>query len=126
MIRTDMQQHVLLPSIKGRLHTRKSMSRQVTIRASEGHRAFGKLLKQVYRSEDHLVVERDGFPVAVLLSYQEYQKLKKDRALAAFDRFSQELGRDIERQGLTEEKLLSELEQDKKELYQEKYGKRSG
>ena len=102
------------------------MSRQITIRASEGHRSFGKLLKQVYRSDDHLVVERDGFPVAVLLSYQEYQKLSRDRALAAFDRFSKELGRDIERRGLSEEELMSELEQDKKELYQEKYGQRSG
>ena len=51
------------------------MARQVTINASEGHRAFGKLLKRVYGSDEHLIVERDGFPVAVIMSYQEYEHL---------------------------------------------------
>jgi prevent-host-death family protein len=51
------------------------MARQVTISASEGHRAFGKLLKRIYGSDEHLIVERDGFPVAVIMSYQEYEQL---------------------------------------------------
>jgi prevent-host-death family protein len=51
------------------------MAQKVIIKASEGHRAFGKLLKRVYGSNEHLVVERDGFPVAVIISYQEYEKL---------------------------------------------------
>ena len=45
------------------------MSREVVIKASEGHRAFGKLLRRVYRSDEHLIVERDGFPVAVLMCF---------------------------------------------------------
>lgn len=53
------------------------MTQQVTISASEGHRSFGKLLKRVYNSDEHLVVERDGFPVAVIMSYQEYEQLSK-------------------------------------------------
>lgn len=53
------------------------MTRQTTTKASEGHRAFGKLLKRVYGSDEHLIVERDGFPVAVLLSYQEYEQLRR-------------------------------------------------
>ena len=51
------------------------MARQVKIIASEGHRAFGKLLKRVYGSNEHLVVEGDGCPVAVIMSYQEYEQL---------------------------------------------------
>ncbi len=51
------------------------MARQVIIKASEGHRAFGKLLKRVYGSDEHLIVERDSFPVAVIMSYQEYEQL---------------------------------------------------
>lgn len=51
------------------------MARQISIKASEGHRGFGKLLKRVYGSDEHLIIERDGFPVAVLMSYQEYEKL---------------------------------------------------
>ena len=56
------------------------MARQVTIPASEGHRGFGKLLKRVYGSDEHLIVERDGFPVAVLMSYQEYEQLSQQQA----------------------------------------------
>ena len=56
------------------------MARQVTINASEGHRGFGKLLKRVYGSDEHLIVERDGFPVAVLMSYQEYEQLSQQQA----------------------------------------------
>jgi prevent-host-death family protein len=53
------------------------MARQVVINASEGHRKFGQLLKRVYGSDEHLIVERDGFPVAVLMSYQEYELLSQ-------------------------------------------------
>jgi len=56
------------------------VARQTTINASEGHRAFGKLLKRVYSSDEHLTVERDGFPVAVILSYQEHEQLSEQRA----------------------------------------------
>ncbi len=101
------------------------MFHQAIIKASEGHRAFGKLLKRVYSSDEHLIVERDGFPVAVLMSYQEYEKLSRDQATSAFERFSRELGSEIERQGLSEEALLDELEKTKREVYEEQYGRRT-
>src|SRR5438132_1232649 len=100
------------------------MFRQAVIKASEGHRAFGKLLKRVYRSDEHLIVERDGFPVAVLLSYQEYEKLSQERATAAFEKFSRPLGEEIEQQGVTEEQMLEELDQVKREVYEAQYGRR--
>jgi PHD/YefM family antitoxin component YafN of YafNO toxin-antitoxin module len=96
---------------------------EVIIKASEGHRAFGKLLKRVFRSDEHLIVERDGYPVAVLLSFQEYTKLKGDRAIAAFDSLSRAIGRDIEEQGITEEELLADVEAARQEAYSERYGK---
>ena len=98
------------------------MLRQVAIKASEGHRAFGKLLKRVYRSNEHLIVERDGFPVAVLMSYQEYEKLTRQQALTALEQLSRDLGREAERQGLTEDQLLQEITAIKRDLYEEKYG----
>lgn len=101
------------------------MLRQAVIRASEGHRGFGKLLKRVYCSDEHLIVERDGFPVAVLMSYQEYQKLVRQRAVAAFEQFGRELGREIEQQELTEEKLLDELKESQQEIYKERYGQQA-
>jgi prevent-host-death family protein len=101
------------------------MLRQAAIKASEGHRAFGKLLRRVYRSDEHLIVERDGFPVAVLLSYQEYERLIRQRSIASFESLSREMGREIERQGLTEEQLLQEIEAAQHEEYEEAYGQRA-
>jgi len=66
-----MQQYMSLPQ----LEEQDQVARQVKINASMGHRAFGKLLKRVYGSDEHLIVERDGFPVAVIMSYQEYEQL---------------------------------------------------
>jgi len=102
------------------------MARQVVIKASEGHRAFGKLLKRVYRSDEHLIVERSGFPVAVLMSYQEYEKLSRERALSAFERFSRSLGREVEKRGLTEEQLLKDLEESRREVFEEQYADLAG
>lgn len=101
------------------------MSRQAVINATEGHRSFGKLLKRVYRSDEHLVVERDGFPVAVIMSYQEYENLRRQQTIAIFEQFSRKFGEELARQGMTEEQLLEDLKADKQELYEEKYGKRA-
>lgn len=98
------------------------MLHEVAIKASEGHRAFGKLLKRVYRSDEHLIVERDGFPVAVMMSYQEYKGLMRERALAGHKEMVRELGKQAELQGLTEERLMAEVEETKKEVYRETYG----
>jgi prevent-host-death family protein len=70
-----MQQYMSIPH----LEEQDQVARQVTISASEGHRAFGKLLKRVYGSDEHLIVERDGFPVAVIMSYQEYEHLGRQQ-----------------------------------------------
>jgi prevent-host-death family protein len=64
-----MQQYI------SHLKEQDQVARQVTINASEGHRAFGKLLRRIYGTDEHLIVERDGFPVAVIMSYQEYEQL---------------------------------------------------
>ncbi len=101
------------------------MSRQMTINATEGHRSFGKLLKRLYRSDEHIVVERDGFPVAVFMSYEEYERLIGERALAAFKRFSSGLGQEAEQQGLTEEQLVEAVRDAKRQVFEERYGRRT-
>ena len=50
------------------------MTRQVTIKASE-ERVLGQLLKRVHHSDEHLIVEDNGSPVAVIMSYEEYAQL---------------------------------------------------
>jgi prevent-host-death family protein len=56
------------------------MAKRFVIKASELHRAAGKVLKRVAINDEHLVVERDGYPVAVMIPYQEYEQLMRERA----------------------------------------------
>lgn len=98
------------------------MVKEVIITASELHRAAGKALKRVALQNESLVVERDGYPIAVLLSYPEYQEFMRLRALAAHRELARTLGQAAQKQGLIEEQLLTELEDDKQALYRETYG----
>lgn len=99
-----------------------SMSRQATVAASEGHRKFGQLLKRVYNSDEHLVVERDGFPVAVLLSYQEYMELNRERAAEDLRALTQAVNVEANKQDLTEDQILAELRDTRQTTYEEVYG----
>lgn len=101
------------------------MSKQVTIGVSEGRQAMGQLVERVYHSDEHLIVEQDGLPVAVLLSYEEYEKLRQAGAVASFERFSRDFGQEAERQGLTESELLEELKEVRQQVYLERYGPRT-
>ena len=58
------------------------------------------------------------------MSHQEYEKLIRQRAMASFEQFSRELGREIEQRGLTEEELLDEVKRARQEVYEERYGRR--
>jgi prevent-host-death family protein len=56
------------------------MVAKAVITASELHRAAGKALKRVAINDEHLVVERDGYPVAVIVSYREYEQFMRELA----------------------------------------------
>ena len=98
------------------------MSKQATVKASEGHRTFGKLLRRVYGSDEHLIVERDGFRVAVLMSYQEYEALQRRLALDALQELNQTLSQEAAQQALSEEDLQRELKETRRQLVEERYG----
>lgn len=100
------------------------MTHQATITASDLQRASGSVLKRVAVGGEHLVIERGGYPVAVLLSYQEYESLMRERALANHRELVIALSQEAERQGLTEEQLLAELEDVKRQIFEETYGRR--
>lgn len=48
-----------------------------TLTATEVKNRFGAVLKEVTRTGGPIVVERDGQPVAIILSVAEYQTLQK-------------------------------------------------
>lgn len=98
------------------------MSTKDVITASDLQRSSGKVLKRVAVGNEHLIIERAGYPVAVLLSYQEYEALMQDRALAAHRALVEALGQEAEKQNLDEAALMIALETEKRQVYQETYG----
>jgi prevent-host-death family protein len=52
---------------------------QKTISAFEARRQFGKVLDGVVAKGDEVIVERHGNPVAVVVSIEEYQQMRRQR-----------------------------------------------
>ncbi|MCZ7673639.1 MAG: type II toxin-antitoxin system Phd/YefM family antitoxin, partial [Chloroflexi bacterium] len=98
------------------------MSTQAVIKASELQRSSGKVLKRAAVSNEHLVIERAGYPVAVMISFQEYEALMRDRALAVQHDLVRTLGREAEQEDMDEAALMADLEAEKQRLFQENYG----
>ena len=98
------------------------MTNQSIIKASALHRSAGKMLKRVALEDEHLIVERDGYPVAVLLSYQEYEKLMAQISNIKHRELVYALGQEAEKQRLNEEQLNYDLEKDKRKTFKDVYG----
>lgn len=81
------------------------------------------MLKRVAVGGEHLVIERAGYPVAVLLSYQEYEALMRERAVAAHRASVIAMSQEAERQGVTEGQLADELDVVKRQVFDETYGR---
>ncbi len=97
---------------------------QRVITATELRRNFKAVVRQIRKRREHAVIESSGEPVAVILSVEEYEKLvdrKRRESLAAFNEFARNLGKEVERRGLTEEELLADLEETKREVFEERY-----
>ena len=93
-----------------------------TITATDAHVHFGEMIKQVSGSQEPVVIDQDGIPVVVILSFDAYENLLRDANLTRFERLSRAAGLEAERQGLTEEQLEAEMEAIKQGQYQETYG----
>ena len=48
------------------------------ITSTEAQNQFGAMLKRAYQSAEHLIIERDGIPVAALIPIADYQRLLAD------------------------------------------------
>ena len=99
-----------------------SAEKKSALSATEARIHFGEVIKRAYVGGEHLVVEKGGIPVVVILSFPDYAQLIRQAKLARFDQLSRAAGLEAERQGLTEEQLEAEMEKIKARLYQETYG----
>ena len=53
-----------------------------TLNATEARIRFGQLLRRVAEDGDTVIVERNGQPSAVVLSYDDYEKLRERQSAA--------------------------------------------
>lgn len=92
------------------------------IGATEARNKLGKLLNRVYQGQEHLVIEKLGIPVAVMISMRDYEHFRRLLAQEYHRELGRRLGREAEAQGLSEEELIGELEEDRRAVYEEMYG----
>lgn len=100
---------------------------QVTLRSTDVQRNFREVVNRAGSGHEHIIVERDGLPVIVMLSVAEYQLLMRERdqreqRLKKFEAAARRVGQEFERLGLNEEDVMAQLEETKQEVYDELYG----
>jgi len=78
-----------------------------TIKASELQRSSGKLLKRVANDREHLIVESDGYKVAVVLPYLDYEQLIRLRAAQEMKAALAETGAGAEE--FTDEEVMADV-----------------
>jgi len=100
------------------------MSSQRIVTATEVRRRFGAIVKRLGKRHEHAIIQSSGTPVAVLLSMAEYEELvAHKKRKAAFHNFARQLGQEVEARGLTEEEFAAQLEQTKRQVFTEQYGR---
>jgi len=111
----------------------KDKSMPVTINATTAHRQFGDLIKRAFSGKEHFIVEKEGLPVVAILSMTEYEELMKEREqfeqekqrrLQRFETAARAIGKEIEKNGMTEEDMDALVEETRQRLFEEKYGQR--
>ena len=92
------------------------------INATEARQHFGKVIQRAYVGNEHLVVEKNNLPVVVILSVQDYEKMRQAAALHNLEELNRALNREAKAQGLTPEALDREIKEIKSQIFQELYG----
>ena len=93
------------------------------IGATEVRNRLGELLSKVYRDQEQLIVEKLGVPVAAIISIKEYEQFQHLLAQEHHRQLGRKLGEEAKAKGLTEEELVTALEDDRQAIYNEMYGR---
>jgi prevent-host-death family protein len=100
------------------------MSGQRIGTTTEIRRNLSAIIRRLRKSHSYAIIQSSGAPVAVILSMAEYERLVARRqAKAAFYDLSRNLGREVERLGITEEEFMADLEKTKPRVFAEQYGR---
>lgn len=98
-----------------------------SISSTNAQRQFGDVLRRAYADKEHIVIEQNGLPLVVMISISEYEVLMADHGQAvAREARAREFGRllaaEAEERGITEEKLMEDMKEVRKEVYKKRYG----
>ena len=63
------------------------MAKEAVIQASELYRSGGKVLRRVAIGKENVIVQSNGYPIAALVPYAEYELYKRERARLEADQF---------------------------------------
>jgi prevent-host-death family protein len=99
--------------------TKAEKATYATIKSTDLQRKTGSVLKRVAVGKERLVIEREGYPIAVILPFEQ-GPADTERLL---DELVNEIGPRLRAKGLTEENLVGQLRQTRKTLARKKYGK---
>lgn len=100
----------------------KKLPMQKKIGATEARNNLGRLLNRVHQREEHLVVEKLGIPVAAVISIVDYEHYQRLLVAEMLEDLGRKVGTEAKKQGLTEDQLLEELAETRREVFQERYG----
>lgn len=98
-------------------------STPVNIPATTVRRQFGDVVRRVYSGQEHFIVEKDGLPVAAIISIEEYQHFvqeqnQREKRLQEFETAARAMGEIAEKQGLNEQDVDSIVEAMREKLKQ--------
>ena len=98
---------------------------ELVFNLTELHKRLGQIVQTVALSNKHYLVKKGGLPAIVMMSYAEYERMRKDAAIQTLNQSVRMLGPEAERQGLTEEHAVEDMRQVRRQVYQELYDKSS-
>ena len=89
------------------------------IQVSELHRTPGQIMRRVAVQKERLVIERAGYPVAVLIPFDEYET----EAEQALEKLAADVRPRVKALGLTEQQVVDDIRAIRKRHHLEKHGK---
>lgn len=103
---------------------KRSMPNKIS--TSDARSNFSDVVKRTYSGEEHFIVERNGLPVAAIISMREYELLQehmeREQRTQRFAELARSIGEEFEQQGMSEEEIMAALEKAREEVHQETYG----
>jgi len=99
----------------------EKLPQKLEIGVTEVRRNLGKLLNQVHKGEEHVVVKKLSMPVAAIISITDYEQYRRLLAQKMHRELGRKVGAEALKQELTLEQLLEEIKETRKTIFSEDY-----